>query len=42
MSCIAGEQQRSIVDRLVDTPNRLLTLLRATGLAAATDALVRV
>jgi hypothetical protein len=46
MSCIAvleeGEQQRSIVDRLVDTPNRLLTLLRATGLATATDALVRV
>jgi DNA repair exonuclease SbcCD ATPase subunit len=46
MSCIAvpkeGKQQRSIVDRLVDTPNRLLTLLRATGLAAATDALVRV
>jgi hypothetical protein len=26
----------------VDTPNRLLTLLRATGLAAATDVLVRV
>jgi hypothetical protein len=46
MSCIAvpeeGKQQRSIVDRLVDTPNRLLTLLRATGLAAATDVLVRV
>jgi hypothetical protein len=46
MSCIAvpgeGKQQRSIVDHLVDTPNRLLTLLRATGLAAATDALVRV
>jgi hypothetical protein len=46
MSCIAvieeGEQQRSIVDRLVDTPNRMLTLLRATGLAAATDALLRV
>jgi chromosome segregation ATPase len=46
MSCIPipeeGEQQQSIVDRLVDTPNRLLTLLRATGLAAATDALVRV
>jgi hypothetical protein len=43
MSCIPvpeeGEQQ-SIVDRLVDTPNRLLLLLRATGLAAATDALV--
>jgi hypothetical protein len=30
------------VDHLVDTPNRLLTLLRATGLAAVTDALVRV
>jgi chromosome segregation ATPase len=46
MSCILvleeGEQQQSIVDRLVDTPNRLLTLLRATGLVAATDALVRV
>jgi hypothetical protein len=46
MSCIAvpeeGEQHRSIVDHLVDTPNRLLTLLRATGVAAATDALVRV
>jgi hypothetical protein len=27
---------------LVDTPNRLLTLLRASGLAAVTDALVRV
>jgi hypothetical protein len=37
-----GEQQQSIVDRLVDTPNRLLTLRRATSLAAATDALVRV
>jgi hypothetical protein len=46
MSCIPvpeeGEQQQSVVDRLVDTPNRLLTLLRATGLAVATDALVRV
>jgi hypothetical protein len=46
MSCIAipeeEEQQQSIVDRLVDTPNTLLTLLRATGLAAVTDALVRV
>jgi hypothetical protein len=46
MSCIAvpkeGEQQESIIDRLVDTPNRLLTLLRAASLAAATDALVRV
>jgi hypothetical protein len=46
VSCIAvpkeGDQHRSIVDHLVDTPNRLLTLLRATDLAAATDALVRV
>jgi hypothetical protein len=46
MSCISvpeeGDQQQSIVDRLVDTPNRLLLLLRATGLAAAIDALVRV
>jgi hypothetical protein len=46
MSCIPvpeeGEQQQSIVDRMVDTPNRLLTLLRVTGLAATTDVLVRV
>jgi chromosome segregation ATPase len=46
ISCIPvpeeGDQQQSIVDRLVDTPNKLLLLLRATGLAAATDALVRV
>jgi hypothetical protein len=46
ISCIPvpekGEQKQSIVDRLVDTPNRLLLLLRVTGLAAATDALVRV
>jgi hypothetical protein len=46
MACIAvpeeGEQQQSIVDRLVDTPNKLLTLLRATSLEAVTDALVRV
>jgi hypothetical protein len=45
MSCIVvpeeGEQQQSIVDRLVDTPNRLLTFLRATSLVAATDVLVR-
>jgi hypothetical protein len=37
-----GDQQQTITDRLVDTPNRLLLLLRATGLVAATDALVRV
>jgi hypothetical protein len=46
MDCIAvpteGEEPQSIVDRLIDTPNRLLTLLKATSLAFATDALVRV
>jgi hypothetical protein len=46
MSCILvpeeGEQQQSIIDRLIDTPKRLLSLLRAMGLAATTDALVRV
>jgi hypothetical protein len=46
MDCIAvpaeGEEAKFIVDRLVDTPNRLLTLLKATSLAATTDALVRV
>jgi hypothetical protein len=46
MDCIAvpaeGEEAKSIVDRLVDTPNRLLTLLKATSLVASTDALVRV
>jgi hypothetical protein len=46
MDCIAmsaeGEEAKSIVDRLRDTPDRLLTLLRATSLAAVTDALVRV
>jgi hypothetical protein len=46
LDCIAvpseGDEARSIVDRLIDTPNRLLTLLRATSLVAATDTLVRV
>jgi hypothetical protein len=46
MDCIAvtaeGDGAKSIADRLIDTPNMLLTLLRATSLAAATDALVRV
>jgi hypothetical protein len=46
MACIVvlaeGEEQQSIVDRLIDTPNMLLTLLRATSLAVATDALVRI
>jgi hypothetical protein len=46
MDCIAvpteGEEVKTIVDRLIDTPNRLLTLLKAVSLAAATDALVRI
>jgi hypothetical protein len=46
MDCIAvpaeGEEAKSIMDRLVETPDRLLTLLKATSLAAAIDALVRV
>jgi hypothetical protein len=46
MDCIdmpaEGGEAKSIVDRLIDTPNRLLTLLKATSLAAATNALVRV
>jgi hypothetical protein len=46
MDCIAvsaeGDEAKSIVDCLIDTPNRLLTLLKVTSLAAATDALVRV
>jgi hypothetical protein len=46
MDCIAvpieGEEAKSIMDRLIDTPNRLLTLLKAASWAAATDALVRV
>jgi hypothetical protein len=46
MDCIAvpaeGEEVKSIVDHLIDTPNRLLMLLKATSLAAATNVLVRV
>jgi hypothetical protein len=46
IDCIAVPSEveglQSLVDRLIDTPNRLLTFLRATSLAAATDALVRV
>jgi hypothetical protein len=46
MACMAipseGEEQQSIIDRIINTPNRILTLLRGTSLAAATDALVRV
>jgi hypothetical protein len=46
MDCIVvpteGEEAKFVVDRLIDTPDRLLTLLKATSLAAATYALVRV
>jgi hypothetical protein len=46
MDCIAvpvdGEEAKSVVDRLIDTPDRLLTLLKVTSLAAATDVLVKV
>jgi hypothetical protein len=46
MDCIVvpaeGDEAKSIVDRLIDTPNKLLTLLKVTSLVAATDALVRV
>jgi hypothetical protein len=46
MDCIAvqaeGAEAKSIVDGLVESPVRLLTLLKATSLAAANDALVRV
>jgi hypothetical protein len=46
MDCIAvpaeREEAKSVVDRLIDTPNKLLTLLKVTSLSAATDALVRV
>jgi chromosome segregation ATPase len=37
-----GAEVKSIVDCLVETPDRLLTLLKATSLAMDTDALVRV
>jgi hypothetical protein len=46
MDCIAaqveGEEPKPILDRLIETPDRLLKLLKATSLATATDALVRV
>jgi hypothetical protein len=46
MDCIAvpaeGEEAESVVDRLIDTPDRLLTLLKMTSLAVETDVLVRV
>jgi hypothetical protein len=46
MDCIAvpaeGEVAKSVVDCLIDNPDRLLKLLKVTSLAAATNALVRV
>jgi hypothetical protein len=46
MGCIAvpaeGEEAKSIVDCLIDTLDRLLTLLKVMSLAFATDVLVRV
>jgi hypothetical protein len=46
MDCIAvpieREELKSVVDHLIKTPDRILTLLKVTSLAAATDVLVRV
>jgi hypothetical protein len=39
---VEEEEPKSALDRLIDIPDRLFTLLKATSLAAATDALVRV
>jgi septal ring factor EnvC (AmiA/AmiB activator) len=39
---VEGEEPKSVVNRLIETPDRLLTLLKATSLATATDALVSV
>jgi hypothetical protein len=39
---VEGEEPKSALDRLIDIPDRLLTLLKATSLAVATDVLVRV
>jgi hypothetical protein len=46
MDCITvsdeGEQSESVLDRLINTLNKLLTLLKATSLVATMDVLVRV
>jgi hypothetical protein len=46
MDCIAvqveGEEPKSAVNRLIETPDRLLTLLKVTSLTTAIDVLVRV
>jgi hypothetical protein len=39
---VEGEEPKSALYHLIDVPNKLLTLLKVTSLAAATDALVRV
>jgi septum formation topological specificity factor MinE len=39
---VEGEEPKSALDRIIVIPDRLLTLLKATSLEAATDALVRV
>jgi hypothetical protein len=39
---VEGEEPKSALDHLIYIPDRLLTLLKATSLAAATGALVRV
>jgi hypothetical protein len=38
---VEGEEPKSALDRLIDIPERLLTLLKVTSLVAATDVLVR-
>jgi hypothetical protein len=37
-----GEEQKFVLDRFIETPDRLLPLLKETSLAAATNVLVRV
>jgi chromosome segregation ATPase len=39
---VEGEEPKSALDHLIDIPDKLLTLLKATSLAAAKDTLVRV
>jgi hypothetical protein len=38
---VEGEEPKSALDHLIDIPERLHTLLKATSLEAATDALVK-
>jgi hypothetical protein len=41
-SQVEGEEPKPAIDRLLTTPEKLLDLLKATSLAAATEALIRV